>query len=29
MLLKFQGGTTTCYEGSRADHMGEMAKNRQ
>ena len=29
MLLKFQGGTTTCYEGSRAGHMGEMANNRQ
>ena len=29
MLLKFQGGTSACYEGSRAGHMGEMANNRQ
>ena len=29
VLLKFQGGTTACYEGSRTSHMGEMANNRQ
>ena len=29
VLLNIQGGTSVCYEGSRAGHMGEMANNRQ
>ena len=29
VLLKFQRGTSVCYEGSRAGHLGEMANNRQ
>ena len=29
VLLNFQGGTSVCYEGGRAGHVGEMANNRQ
>ena len=29
VLLNIQGGTSVCYEGSRAGHVGEMANNRQ